>query len=233
MLSVRLLKRRLLCYQYWAIALICFAIGLVGAAGIASSSSTSSSLGEVILGLVLILISQVVLAFEIVLEERLMTEEGVSPFQLAAYEGLWGLACFIVLVPVLTYSPDESTSPFQAVYHEDFMDTLVQLHSSPRVALTCVAYMMCIVVYNVASQAVTKYLNAVVRSILEACRTMGVWVVDLLLFYTLHMSAGEQWSLWSLVELLGFGILICGTMSYKGILSLPCAPLPVPENSEF
>merc|ERR1719160_1223751 len=96
-LSVQMLKRKLECFQYWAVTLVVLAVVFVGIAGIQASGAGTSSLTEVILGLLLILVSQVVLAFQIVVEEKMMTEEGIQPMQLVGYEGLWGLAYFAVL----------------------------------------------------------------------------------------------------------------------------------------
>jgi len=51
---------------------------------------------------------------------------------------------------------------------------------------------------------------------------MGVWVVDLLLWYVMGMTAiGEGWSEWSFMELVGFAILMYGTFAYKGLVRLP------------
>jgi hypothetical protein len=44
-------------------------------------------------------------------------------------------------------------------------------------------YFIAILVYNVSANFVTQCLSAVVRSILEACRVMGVWAVSLIMWY--------------------------------------------------
>jgi len=231
-LTVQLLRRRLLAYQFWAVGLVSLAVILVGLAGIMSSGAGDASLAEIGLGLFLILISQVVLAYQIVVEERLMTERGVTPFQLAAFEGLWGLVFFVVLVPVLTLTPGnahpgQEASPWLPIYHEDFRDTFEKLRNSKDVVLWCCLYMVVIAAYNVSGQAVTKYLSAVLRSILEACRTLGVWIAGLLVFYAfgLRDERGEKWTAWSWAELAGFMVLVYGTMAYKGLMPIPCAPV--------
>ena len=56
---------------------------------------------------------------------------------------------------------------------------------------------------------VTKQLSAVMRSILESCRTLGVWLTSLVLYYAFHDDkAGERWTGWSFLELLGFALLV-------------------------
>ncbi len=69
---------------------------------------------------------------------------------------------------------------------------------------------------------VTKVLSAVVRSILEACRTLGVWLVSLVFWYVGSKSIGEKWSEWSYLELFGFILLLAGTFAYKALIKLPC-----------
>jgi hypothetical protein len=106
------------------------------------------------------------------------------------------------------------------VWHEDFGDTFVQLSNSPTLCAYCSFYMVAILAYNVSANTVTQCLSAVVRSILEACRTLGVWVASLLIFYAAGTSCGakaigERWTVWSFLELAGFGVLLFGTFAYK------------------
>lgn len=113
-----------------------------------------------------------------------------------------------------------SDAAISAVWHEDFGDTFVQLSNSTTLCFYCVFYMVAILAYNVSANTVTQCLSAVVRSILEACRTMGVWLVSLLIFYAAGTSCstkafGERWTAWSFLELTGFGVLLLGTFAYK------------------
>merc|ERR1719210_268081 len=156
----------------------------------------------------------------------MMTEEHVTPFQITGYEGLWGLVLMAVFVPILTFTPGGS-SPLVPTYHEDFRDSFVKFANSRTLVFWSALYCVVIALYNVSGQAVTMHLNAVMRSILEACRTLGVWLADLVLFYGLKMEAdGEEWTLYSWLELAGFAFLVYGTMAYKGLLPVPCAPVP-------
>jgi hypothetical protein len=54
------------------------------------------------------------------------------------------------------------------------------------------------------------------RTVLETTRTLFVWLVDLLLFYTpLGMGKlGESWSPYSFIQLAGFVVLVAGTVIY-------------------
>ena len=72
----------------------------------------------------------------------------------------------------------------------------------------------------------TKRLSAVVRSILENLRTLGVWAAELAMYRIFHGAAGEPWHTRSgALEAVGFVLLFVGTLSYKNIIRLPCASL--------
>jgi hypothetical protein len=55
----------------------------------------------------------------------------VDPVALVGFEGLWGCIFFVVLAPILTYTP-RSKLAISIVWHEDFNDTFVQVGSKPR-----------------------------------------------------------------------------------------------------
>ena len=73
-----------------------------------------------------------------------------------------------------------------------------------------------LLLYNVSGMCVTGHLGAVFRTVLETTRTLFVWLVDLLLFYTpLGMGKlGESWSVYSWIQAAGFVVLVAGTVVY-------------------
>ena len=209
-LSVKYLGRTLRSFHYWAILLVMIAVLLVGGAGIEQSPDGVSGGGEVIMGLGFIILAQAVTAVQFIAEENLMNnpETELDPVALVGFEGLWGMAFFAVLAPMLTFTPRSSLS-ISIVWHEDFEDTFVQLSNSSGLCWLCFGYFCTILMYNISANYVTQCLSAVVRSILEACRVMGVWIMGLIFFYASpYTTVGEEWSNWSYMELVGFGILM-------------------------
>ena len=225
-LSVRWLKQKLRPHHYVAVAVVCAAVALVGVAG-RFGEKGHASLGSYVLGLGLIVIGQAVGALQFCLEEHLMTQRGLSPVVLVGWEGLWGILYFVILAPVLSLTPDSNVAA-AALWHEDFAETFDQLaHSGDLIALT-LASALALLLYNLVGNMVTKQLSAVMRSILESCRTLGVWLTSLVLYYAFHDSrAGERWTGWSFLELLGFALLVYGTLAYKELVPVP---LPRPES---
>jgi drug/metabolite transporter (DMT)-like permease len=225
-ISVKFLGRTLRSFHYWAIFFVMIAVVVVGLAGIEEDAGDSSSDGgQVFLGLGFILLAQAVTAVQFLTEEALMIDKTATldPVALVGFEGLWGLLFFAVLAPILTFTPRSSLA-ISIVWHEDFGDTFTQLSNSSDLCWLSFGYFCMILMYNVSANFVTQCLSAVVRSILEACRVMGVWLVGLMFFYfgTSGMQAiGEQGSEWSYLELCGFLVLMYGTFAYKTVVKLP------------
>lgn len=221
-LNVRWLGRTLRSFHYWSIFFVLVAVVLVGVAGIEESPDGSSG-DKVILGLMFILAAQAVTAVQFICEESLMNspQTTLDPVALVGFEGVWGLLYYAFISPILTFTP-RSDMPFSTVWHENFQDTFVMLGNSTDLVWLCFGFFCTILIYNIAANFVTQSLSAVVRSILEACRVMGVWVVALIFYYTqFAVSIGEAWSNWSYLELFGFMVLMYGTFAYKGLVKIP------------
>jgi drug/metabolite transporter (DMT)-like permease len=229
-LSVRWLGRTLRSFHYWSILFVLIAVILVGVAGIEESPDDGNG-NMVIFGLVCILAAQAVTAVQFICEESLMNNPATTldPVALVGFEGLWGLLYYAFLCPILTFTPRSDIS-VSTIWHEDFGDTFVMLGNSNGLVWLCFGYFCTILIYNISANIVTQCLSAVVRSILEACRVMGVWCVGLFFFYSgLAVSIGEKWSNWSYLELFGFMVLMYGTFTYKGLTKIPCVPDEVYE----
>jgi hypothetical protein len=65
--------------------------------------------------------------------------------------------------------------------------------------------MFALLAYNMSGMMVTDHLGAVFRTVLETMRTLFVWLLGLLLFYTpLGMGTlGESWTSWSFLQAAG------------------------------
>ncbi|GLE02499.1 hypothetical protein PINS_up011337 [Pythium insidiosum] len=235
-LSVKLMGKRLYAYHYASIALVAVSVALVGWAGTSTSSSSSASASEssnALLGLVFIIMAQLLTALQIVVEEHMMLSLNVSPMLLVGLEGLWGLAFYVLLVPVLTLTPATATSAFSKIWHEDFYDSVVKIANSPTLVALIAAYVVAVGTLNVTANYVTKHLSAVMRSITETLRTLGVWMLGLFVYYVVQWrganSPGEAWTRWSWVELAGFVLMVYGTLTYKKLVQLPVPALYAAE----
>ncbi|KAJ1451007.1 hypothetical protein M885DRAFT_530847, partial [Pelagophyceae sp. CCMP2097] len=227
LISVKYFGKQLHAVHYVAIGIVCAAILLVGLAGSLGEGPGTGTAAQYCLGLLLIVLGQVVGALQFVLEELIMEKHYVSPTLLVGWEGLWGALYFVALVPILSSTPGPNElrgtlADASVVWHEDFYDSWLQLRNSHAIQDFSVVAGASLLVYNLVGNMVTKQLSAVMRSILESVRTLGVWVISLLLWYTFDdRASGEEWTNFSFLQLAGFALLVYGTIAYKEILPIP------------
>jgi hypothetical protein len=67
--------------------------------------------------------------------------------------------------------------------------------------------------FNATGVAITKYASAAQRSTVDTCRTLLIWVISLML----------KWEKFYWQELIGFFLLVSGTLVYNEIVQLPCS----------
>lgn len=141
--------------------------------------------------------------------------------------GLWGFILtsgFFIPVASAIKNFDEGTG-----IHEDTVDSFLMVKDNPTILIFCFTFIVFIGSYNVAAVFVIQLSNAVIRSILENFRTLCIWFFQLIIHYSLqgtafgnqHASIGEEWSIWSYMQLSGFILLFSGTMVYNQVLQLP------------
>lgn len=90
---------------------------------------------------------------------------------------------------------------FQACLTAACVLTFSQLHKQAILGID----MFALLAYNMSGMLVTDHLGAVFRTVLETMRTLFVWLLGLLLFYTpLGMGTlGESWTSWSYLQAAG------------------------------
>ncbi|KAL4517050.1 hypothetical protein Ndes2437B_g06667 [Nannochloris sp. 'desiccata'] len=214
--AVVFLKRSLNKYHYSGIACCIAGITLVGASSLMSGEGSASHAvdsTQIFFGMTLIVASQAVQAAQITFEDFFMADMAIPPLKIVGYEGLYGtLAMALFLLPLVQRLPGTDGQGI----HEDSYDTWHMIRNTPILYRILTLHMGASLLYNVAGMCVTGHLGAVFRTVLETTRTLFVWLVDLMLFYTpLGMGKlGESWSKYSWVQAAGFVVLVIGTVVY-------------------
>ena len=80
--------------------------------------------------------------------------------------------------------------------------------------------------FNITGVTITKYINALARSVADVARTIIVWVVGIIVTVTLGKNyPNYNWELingWAIfVELIGFLVLVSGNLVYNEIIKIP------------
>lgn len=215
--AVVFLKRTLNKMHFLGLACCIAGIALVGSASLFSGEGSASHdipTSKIAMGMALVVASQAVQAAQVTFEDYFMADLCIPPLKIVGYEGLFGsIAMVVVMLPLVQWLPGQDGQGI----HEDTVDTLAMIYSTPILMTLLLTDMAALLAYNVSGMLVTGHLGAVFRTVLETTRTLAVWLVDLLLFY---MGAGggklgERWTEWSLIQAAGFVVLVSGTIIYS------------------
>ena len=58
-----------------------------------------------------------------------------------------------------------------------------------------------------------------------------VWGIDLVIYYFIDTEFGEKWDQYSWVQVIGFLLLVLGTLTYNGVIKYPFLQYEQPANA--
>ena len=232
-LAITYLKRKHFLYQWVSVGIIVISLGLVGYSSVlingfgrAGVSST-----KVIISIVLVLSSQCLGAFRIVIEDEVLHDMTASPYLVVGVKGIWGtFIVTFILMPILQFTSflgNEGEG-----LHEDTIDTFIMLKNNMNIILLLIIIIFLVGAFNIFAMIITDQLNAVVSTILQGFRALSIWIVQLAIYYIFSSGntvVGEKLTPYSYLQLIGFLILFYGSLTYKKILPLPFIEYPTEE----
>jgi len=176
------------------------------------SSDCKNDTTSIFLGDILIFSSQVIVATQMVLEEKFVTKYNVPALQAVGWEGTFGFTTLsLLLVPFSFIYVGESFGHGPRYVLEDAYDAVYQLAHNPLLLLAYFGTVTSIAFFNFAGISVTKELSATTRMVLDSVRTLVIWAVSMLI----------GWQDFYYLQLIGFCILLAGMMLYNDIIILP------------
>jgi hypothetical protein len=234
-----ILKRPHFPYMWYSVLVIVIALAIVGVSSVAATGIGKAGVtsGEIALAIIVTIAAQVVQAGQIVVEEFLLHDMVAAPTFIVGLEGLWGtVLTWAIFIPAVSVIPGQEGGGI----HEDIKDTFVMMKNSGMIVAFVVIYVFVILFYNVTGMMVTQQSSAVVRTILEALRTLCIWVVEIALHYGLantqfgwtHPDLGEELTPWSVLEFAGFMLFVTGMLVYNRVIELPIFRYPPPKPVE-
>lgn len=198
--SVVFLGRRQQKHQYAGVALVALGITIVSLQALLSPSDGPISAKPAWVGIGLTISAQMFQSAMLVVEERYLDKYTVPPLQMVGLEGLFGSIFGIFLLVGL-----------QATGIEKASEAMYMMSANSAVQFGCVASMFSIAFFNWSGVSVTQTASAVARSTIDVSRTALIWAVELMM----------MWNTFSWMELVGFVVLIAGTLMYNDILKVP------------
>ncbi|KAM4522383.1 solute carrier family 35 member F6 [Odontesthes bonariensis] len=228
LLSVAFLGRRLALNQWLGIFITILGLVIVGLADFVSGHKDDShKLSDVITGDLLIILAQIIVAVQMVLEEKFVYKHDVHPLRAVGTEGLFGfIVLSLLLIPMyFIHVGDFSGNPRQVL--EDAIDAFCQIGHKPLIILALLGNTVSIAFFNFAGISVTKEISATTRMVLDSLRTLVIWAVSLAL----------GWENFQGLQVLGFLVLLLGTGIYNGLhrpllARIPCCAAMVTLEEE-
>lgn len=195
--------------------LVLIGAAVVGVASVLYPDANSQSASNPLLGDILIVVAQVVTAVQMVVEERLVNGKGIPALQAVGWEGVFGFSVLSGALVAMYFAPGVqafSSGNVTAKHFENTPDAAAQISNSAPLFYACLGNVLSIAFFNFFGLSVTKYMSATHRMVLDSLRTIIIWIVGILAF-------GETFSV---LQLVGFKILLLGTLIYNKLLRLPC-----------
>ena len=222
-LSVLFLKRKQYRHHIFGILLILAGIVIVGVASVVFSKDDKKSDdgeesegggGTDALGIIMLIISQLFAGSLFIVEEKLLGNYYLHPLKVVGWEGIWGLTIYIILLIIF----QQINCDMALCTHGKLEDTLFafeQMGDNVVLVVLIVGGILSIAFFNFFGVSVTKNASAAQRSTIDTSRTAIIWI-----FFLIYKGDGHEEFIW--LQLVGFIVLIFGTLIYNEILVLPC-----------
>nr|XP_033794128.1 solute carrier family 35 member F6 isoform X2 [Geotrypetes seraphini] len=206
LLSVAFLGRKLQWNQWLGIFVTITGLVVVGLADLLSNNE-GKQLSKIITGDLLIILAQVIVAIQMVLEEKFVYKHDVHPLRAVGTEGCFGFTILSLLLIPMYYIPATEFSNNDRHVLEDALDAFCQMFNQPLIIVALLGNISSIAFFNFAGISVTKEISATTRMVLDSLRTVAIWIVSL----------AVGWEMFHPLQILGFLILLVGTALYNGL----------------
>jgi len=223
LMSILFLKKKQYRHHLLGIIIVFSGMFLVGLAALVNTDSGGAE--TKFLGILLLLLSLLFSGFQFVIEEKFLGDSSIHPLKVVGWEGIWGSIFILILLPIFQFIPcsaDWSGSKDLCAYNEGFTTfsvedsifALKQMGSNGTLMFFVIASTFSIAFFNFFGISITKYASSPQRAVLDNSRTILVW-----LFFMIYQGKGHETFKW--LQLVGFFVLIIGSLIYNEIVELP------------
>ena len=212
-LSMIFLKRRFYRHHWTGLFLIFAGIWLVATAALTEQGGADSS-GNAVLGVAMMIGSDLVQGFQYIIEEKLLGSYYLSPMKVVGWEGMTGTILFAILLPIFQYIPCTTNGIWSNGKVEDTQQAFSMIGKSAPLIIYIVLTVFCIAGLNGFGMAVTKYASSANRVTIQQTKTVLVW-----LFFLIYQGEGHE--NFKILQLVGFVLIVIGVILYNEIVEIP------------
>lgn len=212
-LSVIFLGRKLFAFHIAGMLLVLCGLLMVGASSVLDTSSSTSGASNPLLGNIFVVCAQVVVAIQMVVEEKLIGNYNVPALQAVGLEGIFGTIIVTIALIIFNFIPGNTVG--NGGKFENVADAAAQFANSAVIALALVGNVISIAFFNFFGISVTKHMSATTRMVLDSIRTFVIWGFSLIVGW-------QPFSGWpGVLQVAGFITLLSGTCVYNKLLVIP------------
>eukprot|EP00051_Salpingoeca_urceolata_P010666 m.130848 g.130848 ORF g.130848 m.130848 type:complete len:377 (+) comp16802_c0_seq8:1028-2158(+) len=201
------LKRQLLKHHWCGMLLVLSGLVFVGLASELEGGSSDASAPNPLLGNIIIVCAQVIVALQMVVEEKFVGKYDVPALQAVGWEGVFGMGIMSTLCLIFYEVP----GPRAGGKFENFNDAVEQFVNTPAITVAICGTIASIAFFNFSGISVTKEMSATTRMVLDSVRTFVIWGFGLIV----------GWEQFAYMQIIGFVLLLLGTFVYNDILVVP------------
>uniref|UniRef100_A0A8R1HPG2 TPT domain-containing protein n=1 Tax=Caenorhabditis japonica TaxID=281687 RepID=A0A8R1HPG2_CAEJA len=212
LLSVGMLNATIKPFKWFGMLFVMLGLVIVGVTDIYYDSNPQDDKNAIITGNLLIVMAQIIVAIQMVYEQKYLTKYDVPALFAVGLEGLFGMVTLsFLMIPFYYIHVPKTFSTNPEGRLEDVFYAWQEIKEEPTIALALSGTVVSIAFFNFAGVSVTKELSATTRMVLDSIRTLVIWIVSIPLF-------GEEFIA---IQLSGFAMLIIGTLIYNDVLIGP------------
>ena len=229
--SIIILKQKY--YRHHFLGIVIVIIGLLIVGLNATIYGNSSSGENPSFGIFLVALSQVFSCFLYITEEKLLKGYEVPPLKAVGLEGMWGVCVYIILLFIFYFIRCEKWPDFLkdgvcirdkedendkecTIRFENPIFAVQQIMSNSNLKIYLSLYICSIAFFNLAGLTISKNVSSTARTIVDTLRTIVIWTF----FLTVPFVPEDTKEEFSWLQLLGFAVLILGSIIYNEILVL-------------
>jgi drug/metabolite transporter (DMT)-like permease len=214
LMSVAFLGAKQYCHHWTSLIVIMAGVAIVGLVSVLESGPSDDSGDETptsLFGVILLIVAQCFTGLQFISEEKILSGYYLDPLLVVGLEGMFGTLYYCILLPIF-----QQINCDGALCHggklEDSALALKQFGEHPELIAQSIGIIFSIAFFNVSGVTITKYASAAQRSTVDTCRTLIIWLVSMAIGW-------EKFLAW---ELVGFFMLVGGTLVYNEIYIMPC-----------
>lgn len=181
----------------------------------ATAGSTASS--SMLIGIALCALGYTFASIQVATEAVLLDRYQLTRWTVLGVEGVWGVFMVAIIMAILQYGAGDG-NPLEVPSH-----TLCCLQNNPSLSGYSVAYGLSSLSFNALLLVLSSRMGANTRAFVFTARGALTWAIELVLFYAAGASYGTGASPYSVLELLGFVLLIGGGVYRVHLQSLAAA----------